>query len=125
MFMAASLIDNMQHEKLSDNGKQILSRLKNLISRSSHDNYRQAQCDRNTSALIEFVLAKAQSKGIDAGYNGAMNDGGQGALEREVEAYVAALACTAPKCWDEYVKEFNRLNDPEYSEFLRLSKKFQ
>lgn len=116
----------MTHEKLSDNGKQILSRLKNLISRSSHDNYRPTRHDLNiTSALIEFILAKAQSNGIDAGYGGGMNDGGQGALEREVEVYVAALSSKYPKAWDEYVKEFNRINDPEYQEFLRLSKKFQ
>lgn len=124
--MAVTSIDiKMKHEKLSDNGKQILSRLKNLISRSSHDNYRPTRHDLNTSALIEFILAKAQSQGIDAGYGGAMNDGGQGALEREVEVYVAALSSTYPRAWDEYVKEFNRKNDPEYQEFLRLSKKFQ
>lgn len=83
-----------------------------------------ARVDRSTYRFVQYVLLVAQQRRIDAGYQGAMSDGGASRLESEVETYIAGLTNTTPAAWDQLLREFNREHDPEYAKYLELHKKF-
>lgn len=74
--------------------------------------------------FINFLREKAKQLGEDAAYGGRMDDGGQRALEAQVDIYEDAKAGNVPAQWYNYLREYNRLTDPEYLQYLDLKKKF-
>jgi hypothetical protein len=74
--------------------------------------------------FLDYLTNVAKGLGDDAGFSGAMNDGGQRALENEIFAYKCGQEGTIPLNWMEYIRDFKRLNDPEYTKYLELKKKF-
>lgn len=74
--------------------------------------------------FLEFLRKKAESLADAAGYNGEMNDGGATRLREAISAYVAGTKGIVPSAWENYVAEYQTLNDPEYSEYVRLRNKF-
>lgn len=70
--------------------------------------------------LIPLVLKDAESKKLDAGYSGRWDDGGGGRLEEQVKFFQYGLRGQVPPEW----KEYEKLLDPEYIEYLRLKRKF-
>lgn len=80
--------------------------------------------DTSTQMFLDFLMKKAHEKRENAAYSGSMSDNGASVLEKEVEVYRAALERRTPECWEQYLREFNRLHDPEYQTYLRLQQKF-
>jgi hypothetical protein len=74
--------------------------------------------------IISWVQTEAQARLDDAGYSGRWDDGGSGALLREVEAYQAGMAGTVPPSWQPIIEKHVRQQDAEYQEYLRLANKF-
>lgn len=72
------------------------------------------------SQLKRAVELEAQEREKTAAFNGAYNDGGAAALRNEVHWYSMGERGEYPKQWEKY----NRHIDAEYSEYLRLQKKF-
>jgi hypothetical protein len=70
--------------------------------------------------VIPIVLEAAKTAREDAGYGGRMDDGGASILEAQVKFFQHGLACRLPPEWEQYKK----LLDPEYTEYLRLKRKF-
>lgn len=75
--------------------------------------------------FINYMYIVAKNKGVAAAMNGAMNDGGQTALENEIEAYVAGMNGQIPKCWDNIRKNYMRETNDEFAEYQRLKEKFE
>ncbi len=78
--------------------------------------------DRN--AIVAFLLKKAEAMAYDAGMSGSMGDNGAKTLRDQITCWVAGLRGETPDCWEEYIQEYNRENDPDYAEYQRLMKKF-
>jgi hypothetical protein len=74
--------------------------------------------------IISWVKAEAQARLDNAGYDGRYDDGGYGALLREVQAYQAGLAGTVPLSWEPIIQKHVRQQDAEYQEYLRLANKY-
>lgn len=74
--------------------------------------------------FLSFCRNKANGLRIDAGYSGAMNDGGASRLEDAVNAFEAGLQGIIPECLMKHYQEYQRANDPEWAELQRLGKKF-
>ena len=74
--------------------------------------------------IISWIKTEAQARRDDAGYSGRYDDGGSGALLREVEAYQAGMAGTVPPSWQPIIEKHVRQHDAEYQEYLRLANKF-
>jgi hypothetical protein len=77
-----------------------------------------------SNQIISWVKAEAQARLDNAGYDGRYDDGGYGALLREVEAYQAGQAGTVPGSWQPIIEKHVRQQDAEYQEYLRLANKF-
>lgn len=73
--------------------------------------------------IISWVKKEAQNRRNNPGYAGRWDDGGAGALERELEAYQAGLAGTVPPSWT-FITTRLQKQDPEYQEYVRLANKF-
>lgn len=82
-------------------------------------------------AVANQRLKKADDLRANAGYSGAMHDGGSGRVQDEANAFICGLSGILPNGWntemakvqmdfDQKVKE----KDPEYKEFVRLKEKF-
>jgi hypothetical protein len=74
--------------------------------------------------IISWVKAEAQARKDEASYEGRYDDGGYGALLREVQAYQAGVAGTVPLSWEPIIQKHVRQQDAEYQEYLRLANKF-
>jgi hypothetical protein len=74
--------------------------------------------------IISWVKAEAQARLDNAGYEGRYDDGGAGALLREVQAYQAGVAGTVPLSWEPIIEKHVRQQDAEYQEYLRLANKY-
>ena len=70
--------------------------------------------------VIDLVHQDAKRMAENAGYSGAMNDGGASVLENQVRFYLMGRSGEMPDEWKQYA---NKL-DPEYAEWQRLQKKF-
>lgn len=71
-------------------------------------------------SVIKEIRKAAEERRQSAGYNGSMDDGGASRLERDVKFYLAGRSGSLPEEW----KEYEKLLDPEYKEYLRLHQKF-
>lgn len=81
--------------------------------------------------VLNRVVIDAEICKTNAAYSGSPGDGGYTLIMRQVNAYQHGLAKTIPADWTEYVKMVEReikdeelRKDPEYAEYIRLSKKF-
>lgn len=75
--------------------------------------------------IMNLILKDADKREISAGYSGSHSDGGASRLRDQVNFYKAGMNGDIPPEWNEYVKEHVKNTDPEYSEFVRLQKKFE
>lgn len=81
----------------------------------------------------ERIIAKAISKfheaadkiEKDCAYSGTMHDGGASRMRSEVIAYEAGLRRIIPSFLEPFVKQIEKEEDPEYSKFLELKRKFE
>jgi len=78
----------------------------------------------NIEKVIAKVLAAANTKRTDAGFQGSRGDGGATAMEAGVRFYRAGLRKELPEEWAEYAHEAKQEADPEHAEYVRLKKKF-
>lgn len=82
-----------------------------------------------TSEVIQQALLKAlelaEKKREDAGYAGAMDDGGASALEMQVTSYANGWLHEVPAWLQVYVDAIIHESDSEYDEYWRLKEKFE
>jgi len=76
-------------------------------------------------SFLNFLLHKARRLRDDAGHSGAHDDGGAGALEREIAAYRAGMAKDVPSFWNTDLEQFLREKDPDYVKYLELRRRFE
>jgi hypothetical protein len=76
------------------------------------------------SKIIQLVLAEANSRRLDAGYGGRMDDGGASALETQVAYFNYGRTDTLPPEWIKFEKQAIAEADPDYKKYLELKKKF-
>ena len=89
--------------------------------------------DNKLLKIVETLIkTDAESKRDDAGYSGAMHDGGARELEKELETFLCGINQTFPKRWDKYVNlakkkmELERLeSDPDYIMYKKLQHRFK
>jgi hypothetical protein len=77
--------------------------------------------------LEKFIYSKAKSLEDDAAFGGEHHDRGARMLRLIWKAYRAGLNEDDPSSvegLEAVVKEFNRVNDPSYQEYLKLKQKF-
>jgi hypothetical protein len=76
--------------------------------------------DSKIERLISIVLNAAHSAREGAGYGGRWDDGGASHMEDQVKFYRYGQQSIVPPEW----KEYEKLLDPEYQEYVRLQQKF-
>ena len=84
--------------------------------------------DITVRTIVETVARAAAEKAIDAGYNGAMNDGG---ADRDISAlnsfldgiHYAGTGCTV--IYGKIAKQVAMERDEEYQAYLKLKAKFE
>lgn len=81
--------------------------------------------ERLINKAIEIYLADANERELNAGYGGHMHDGGAGYMRNNVDAYKAGLNKKVPDFLKSSYELAMKESDPEYKEFIRLSKKFK
>ena len=73
----------------------------------------------------KFYLNKAAVTRRNAGLSGMQHDGGASIMEREWELFLTGFnRQPLPERFDKHIQEFEREQDPEYVEYLRLQEKF-
>lgn len=75
--------------------------------------------------IMEEALADAENKAKSVAMNGSWSDGGAGEIRRSVEDWKCGLEGILPPSLEKYCEKVLLDEDPEYAEFLRLSKKFK
>jgi hypothetical protein len=75
--------------------------------------------------LMEIILNDADKRAENAGYGGSHSDGGASRLRDQVKFYKAGINGTIPTEWNDYLTEYVRNTDPEFSEYVRLKEKFE
>lgn len=75
--------------------------------------------------LYPLVEAEARRLRDIAAYSGAMNDGGASIILTQLKFYKYGRDYVIPPEWNDLVKQYERENDPEYQDYLRLKEKFE
>ena len=77
---------------------------------------------------VRLALARyrqhAKKVALDAGYSGAMNDGGASFMEAKAQAFEDGWNHKVPDFLVEACEQIQREANPEYAEYLRLQQKF-
>jgi hypothetical protein len=71
--------------------------------------------------IMELILSDAAKIRTNASFSGSWGDGGASDLEKQVRFFKYGMNLALPPEWEHY----NQRLDPEYTEFLRLKKKFE
>lgn len=74
--------------------------------------------------VMTKVEAVARKLGENAGYSGAIHDGGSGVIEATVKYYRYGMLGEVPPEWQPYAAEVIAEADPEYATYQRLKAKF-
>ena len=77
------------------------------------------------SAIRSAVMQEVYRLRNNAGYNGDMTDGGAGALERELAAWVSGIQGTVPATMDRIWRQSTSEREKERAEYHRLKAKFE
>lgn len=80
---------------------------------------------KNFDKVIARILAEAQSAETNAGMGGRYDDGGASRLKDQVKFFKYGLICQMPPEWKEHADQITKEEDPEYTEYIRLQKKFK
>lgn len=86
--------------------------------------------DQTLHAFFQYLTNLANKKLADAGRaclnarESGMSDGGAGALLDQINVYKAGMDRRIPKEWKRKYDKFTAIRDPEYTEYVRLTKKF-
>ena len=75
--------------------------------------------------VMELIITDANKREMNAGYSGSHSDGGASRLRDQVNFYKLGMNREVPTEWTEYVNEYVKNSDPEYSEYVRLKEKFE
>ena len=76
------------------------------------------------NALLRY-LAKAHQAREDAGYSGAMHDGGSAIMKQYVKIVQDMRIGNVPEFLTQTLLEIQREQDSEYQTFIRLKNKFE
>lgn len=85
---------------------------------------KQVSNDIASDDFFSFLLHKASELRSNAGYSGMHTDGGASELEAQIKCYWAGVEGKMPNIWELYHTEYKKVSDIEYTEYLRLKKKF-
>lgn len=105
----------MPHElKLSPTAHKLIRRASNCVHLPEHLKF------------VEYALKQAQQKRDDAGFGGAMHDGGASDIEHALTSWIDGLQGRTPSCYPlfELHKQFTVEADPDYAKYLELKKRF-
>jgi len=80
--------------------------------------------DKKIDQAVELYLAAADKAEDNAAHAGSHNDGGASRMRDLVAAYNCGRYGNVPEWLKPHVVEAARREDPEYTEFVRLQKKF-
>ena len=75
-------------------------------------------------ALALYNMA-ADRAAEDAGWSGALNDGGCKEMKARINSYICGREGKIPDWLEPYIKEAKSQEDPEYLEYQRLKAKFE
>lgn len=78
----------------------------------------------DTAVLLYSLIEEAAMLEENAGYSGAMNDGGCGRMIENVEMFVHGWFKSIPREWSSRLTKLAHKNDPDWQEYQRLRKKF-
>lgn len=74
---------------------------------------------------LDLYRRKANVLEMNAGYSGAMNDGGACKMKELAMAFEDGLNKKIPSFLEPFVKKIIRETDPEYQKFLELKQRFE
>jgi len=74
--------------------------------------------------MCELASKEADRLRENAERNGQMHDGGQGVILKQIHAFVSGLNAELPEFLKPYERVLARQEDPEYTEYMRLHRKF-
>lgn len=75
--------------------------------------------------VMELILKDAKNNAENAGYAGRQDDGGARELRAQVKFYRDGMNNVIPQEWFKYVEKIKITSDPEFSNYIRLKKKFE
>ena len=75
--------------------------------------------------VMGAVLKYADERATSAAYGGERNDGGASVYREQVKFFSYGLRNELPPEWKSFERKVSKESDPEYSEFLRLKRKFK
>ena len=74
--------------------------------------------------VAQRALADAALQDRDAAMGGISINHGGSTLKRDAETFLCGLGHRLPPQWKSYAEQVEREADPEYDDWVRLSKKF-
>lgn len=84
--------------------------------------------DAVLTLIRDTVIKKAATAALNAGYSGAMNDGGARSSVNEFVTFLDGIRWVLHGNAGKYqpiVDEYSKSQDPEYPKYLELKKKFE
>ncbi len=83
--------------------------------------------DKELNSIIDKVAFQATEAYLGAAYSGAMNDGGSGAMQDKLEAFLDGInyeLTGKTKVYSSLLDQIKKEQDSEWQEYQRLVKKF-
>jgi hypothetical protein len=82
-----------------------------------------------TQEFLNYVSGRLRSEAYNArenaGWSGSYGDGGASSIESSIEMYEKGFRKEIPEGWKEYLEDFEKSKDPEYSKYIQLKNKFE
>ncbi|RZK44592.1 MAG: hypothetical protein EOO61_03295 [Hymenobacter sp.] len=75
-------------------------------------------------AVFLAIERDAETRALNAAYNGSYNDGGASVLKEQIRFYKYGRDNKFPPEWESYRRQVDRESDPEWAELMRLKRKF-
>ena len=74
--------------------------------------------------FLKYLADEAKAEKRNAEFSGSWGDGGCNSTMTSIMIYRAGQKGTIPDAWKKDYIEFNKINDPDFAEYVRLNKKF-
>lgn len=75
--------------------------------------------------IVDVVSNESDDKELIAAMSGAAGDGGASRMRDKLRYWTAGLRNEVPDEYQEIVRQFEKEQDPEYAQYLKLKKKFE
>lgn len=75
--------------------------------------------------IVDAVSKESDDKERTALISGAAGDGGASRMRDKLRYWTAGLRNEVPDEYQEIVRQFEKEQDPEYAQYLKLKKKFE